>query len=223
MFDYTRAALNKIKKDLNIVKWIFDYGFHIIMIAYLIFAVIVKNGSIIINSVLLGLTIVTLIYTIVYSRKGETKKEKKKAKRVLKSVKHKLKVGTLIVKGISFVVTFYGMYISTNSTSPISIIFTTLMLIMWILSVMLEVFSFLIEIDIDYIKEGLKYDVTLSEARLGIAKLITSDVAVQLDPKVEKLKKFVDEAREERKENFKGNISKIVSGVKELIVKDKKA
>ena len=215
MFDYTRASLNKIKKDLSFIKWIFDYGSHIIISIYLIIALIMGSGDLIINIILLGLSLATFIYTIIYSHSSTTKKEKQQAKKT----KHWLKMGSLIVKAISFGITLYGMYVSSTTTSPISIIFTTLMLIVWILSVVVEVATIFVEIEVDYIIEGLKYDVTLSEAREGLAKIVSPNVIIQQNSKIEKLQKIVETEREEQKEKVLGALNK----AKNLFKKNKNA
>ena len=214
IFDYTRAALNKVKKDLNVIKWFFNYGCHIGIIVYLIFSLIVENGIFIINLVLLGLSVATLVYTIIYSCKEMTKKEKKQAKKELKVKKHYLKVGSLIVKGISFAITLYGMFVSVTTTSPVSIILTTIMLIIWALSCIIEIATIFVEWEIDYIMVGLKYDVNLTEARDGLAQVISPNVVVNNDPKIEKLKEFVEEERNQQKANVVNALNSVGEKVK---------
>ena len=79
------------------------------------------------------------------------KKQKKKAKKDLKEVKKKIHIGELVVKGVSLIVSLYGMHTATNTVSPITIIFTTIILILWILSVLVEIIVWIGKKEIEYL------------------------------------------------------------------------
>ncbi len=218
-FDYTRAALKKIDGHLRLAKWVFDYGVHIVTIVYLIFAMIVGNGRLLINAVLLGLTVTTLIYTVVYSQKDLSKKARKKVEKELKEVKRKLRVGSLIVKGVSFACVLYGMYTSATTVTPINIILTTLLLIGWILSVIGELAVWLFEKESAYLFTGFKYDITFGEERDAIANFIAKSKNNDKDKIILELEELVREKREEKQEKLKAGINQIVDGVKNVFTK----
>ena len=213
-FDYTKAAFRKIGRHLDLAKWVFDYGVHIVMIVYLAFAMVMGNGGLLINAALMGVSITTLIFTIIYSRKDLSKKERKQAKKQLKEVKKGLRIGSLVIKGVSFVTVLYGMYTSANTVTPINIILTTLLLIVWIISVMVELAGWLFEKEKDYILTGLKYDITLGEERDSFANLIGKHN--EKDKIILELEELVEEEREDKLKKVKAGIDSVVEGVRNI-------
>ena len=158
---------------------------------------ITDTGSFLINTALLTLTGATLVYTIVYSSKEFSKKDKAE-KRQYKEIKRDLRVGRCIVKGLSLAITLYGMYTSTNSVSPLSIIFTTLLIIVWLISVLFEVFAWVVEKEVEYFMTGLNYDLTLGEERDRLANAISKTKGVNPNKTLEELKKLVEEERKHK-------------------------
>ena len=218
-FDYTRAALRRLSRRFDVVKWVVNYGVHIAMIVYLAFAMIMGMGSLLINAVLMALSIATLIYTIIYSKKELIKKQKKKAKKDLKEVKKKIHIGELVVKGVSLIVSLYGMHTATNTVSPITIIFTTIILILWILSVLVEIIVWIGKKEIEYLSAGLKYDITFGEERDAIANFIAKSKNNDKDKIILELEELVQDEREEKQEKLKSGINQIVAGVKNVFTK----
>jgi hypothetical protein len=176
-------------------------------------------GSLTINALLMGLSVATLTYTIVYSNKELSKRKKKDAEKELKGIKQKLRVGTLCVKGVSFGVTLYGMYTASNNVSPISIILTTLLLIVWIISVLAELLSWAFEMEWKYFEKGLEYDLLLGEERDALARVFAKSKNQEKDKIVQKLEEMVQEEREETLQKVKTGIDKAVDGIKSIFTK----
>lgn len=209
-FDYTRAAFRRLGRRIDALKWGMDYGVHIVMIAYLTLAMLMGWGRLLINATLMGLTIATLVYTIVYSRKDLSKKAKKQAKEDLKKFKRRLRVCSLFVKGVSFAVTLYGMASMSNNVLPINIVFTTLLLIVWIISAVTELTAWIIETEKEYFEKAFDYDRKFGEERDFVAGLIGKS---SLSPKDKILAELAELVEEERA----SNVQKVVNGVQQAV------
>ena len=146
MFEHTKRAIDKVKKDLEVLSWIFKYGVSFLMIAYYIMALIIPLGNMIANIVFLVITSVFLVFNAFYDGKKLSKKEKKQkrdTKRVIKAVR-------LLTSAYSLAATIYAMYSATTAVDPISIILTTILLAIWAISVLIELVCFIISLEISY-------------------------------------------------------------------------
>lgn len=158
MFKHTRQAINKIGKDIKFIKWIFSYGFNILMIAYLVFALCVSLGNTMVNAILLVLTVLFFVFSGVYSKKELSKKEQKLQKEKLCKVKRAIRISKLVARTYSLGLVFYCMYFATVTPSPISIILTTLSLFCWVASVVMEILIFIFEKEKELFFGGLEKD-----------------------------------------------------------------
>lgn len=226
MFVHTKEALNKIQKTWNVVKWMFEYGMNILMILYLVLALIFSLGNVIVNSILLGITVLMLIVTIAISKKELYKKQKVITIRGVRKTKHALKWVKIVVKAYSLGVTLYGMFIAASMVSPFSIIMTTLLIIVWIITVIVELISMLLEFLTNYLKDSVQKDIVdIKEEYHWLLHPKTT-----IDEKVAQGKEFVGEKYEQGKEYVsvvaeqgKVKLDEAKSAVKDFFNKSKKA
>ncbi|MBQ7373455.1 MAG: hypothetical protein IJW64_02685 [Clostridia bacterium] len=81
MLDNTKQAWDRLKKDLNIIKYIFLYGFNSLLFLYYFVMVILQKGNVIANAILFGMTIASICVSINLDKKGLKKEEKRNLKR----------------------------------------------------------------------------------------------------------------------------------------------
>ena len=153
MFDNTKAAWMKLRRFLGVITWVFNYGMNALMIVYLSLAIGFEIGNFIANVILLPTTIAMLVVTIILS-----KVEKRPTRRKLRLTKRVLKWSKLLVNAFSLGVTLYGMFIAASMVSPISIILTTLLIIMWIIKVLVEILTEVFEHFMKIFMEGITKD-----------------------------------------------------------------
>lgn len=157
-FDNTRDAFRKLKGYFKGIKWVTSYGTHGLMIIYLSLALAFSLGNLVANAICLPITIAILITTIVFTI-GERKwTERRRAKRKLRKAKNWLKAGKILVSAYSLGVTLYGMFIAASMVSPISIVLTTLLIIMWVVNLVVEICNVLADKLIDLFEESLRKD-----------------------------------------------------------------
>ena len=140
MFKNTRESISKIIKIYKIAKNIFNYGLNGLMIIYLSLAISFSTGNFIANLIILPITVIMFVLSVFVDLS-----EEKKTKRKLKGTKHIFKWGKILTNAFSLGVTLYGMFIAASMVSPLSIILTTLLIIMWIIKVMIEVLIMTVE------------------------------------------------------------------------------
>ena len=114
--------LNEIKK---IGLWI-KYGSIAISFIYFI-----KTGNQIANILSASLFVIYTIFELV------TKNiERKQIKKVIKKIYVWLRI---LIRAFALATIIYGIYTQTEDVSPLSVIFLTLMIILWILQVLFEI------------------------------------------------------------------------------------
>lgn len=158
MLENTIEAFGKVKKDFDFLSWCFTYGINIVMIIYLAISISLSMGNFLVNISSISLTTLGLIFTIVFKSKRKTKKANKIAKQKLKKTKRVLNIAKLLVQTYSLGLTIYGMYIATTHVSPVSIIITTLLIVMWIIKAIIEIIKFLFIFEKDRLLNGIKKD-----------------------------------------------------------------
>ena len=154
MFDNTRYAFDKLKKDLRIISWIFTYGLNVVLIAYYIFALVADKGNLIANIILLCVTVLSIVLSIIYNKIKLTRR----TKQGIKKGKRFAKIVSLLTKAYILVCTLYAMYVATSDVNPIEIILATILILLWIISVFAEMASLFVEIEKNRILDGLKKD-----------------------------------------------------------------
>lgn len=151
MFKYTKAAVDIIIGDVKRYCNLFKYGSMIFTIAYLVYALVMKTGNLVINGVLLGLFVLYIFLDFITNKK-DFKLLKKFVKRSYKGIK-------FTNKTFSLGVMIYGIFLASSNASGISIILATLMIITWVLQALLELIIMIFEDKKDLLVEGFNKDI----------------------------------------------------------------
>lgn len=150
MVDYSRAAISIVLEDLK--KWSrsFKIVFSIFTLIYLSYVIIVEEGNFYVNVVLLGLFIIYTLFELFTLNKS--------MKKTKKIVARSYKWSKLAIRAFTLCSMMYGIYVAAANIDAISIIFATLMIILWVLEVLLEVLIFVIEPKVKLVIAGVLTD-----------------------------------------------------------------
>ena len=150
MVDYSRAAIAIVLEDLK--KWSrsFKIVFSIFTLLYLSYVILVEEGNLYVNIVLLGLYVIYTVFELLTFNKS--------MKKLKKIVVRSYKWSKLVVRGFTLCSMMYGIYVAATNVDAISIILATLTIILWVLEVLLEVLIFVIEPKVKLIIAGVLTD-----------------------------------------------------------------
>ena len=150
MVDYSRAAIAIVVEDLK--KWSrsFKIVFSIFTLLYLSYVILVEEGNLYVNIVLLGLYVIYTVFELLTFNKS--------MKKIKKIVVRSYKWSKLVVRGFTLCSMMYGIYVAATNVDAISIILATLTIILWVLEVLLEVLIFVIEPKVKLIIAGVLTD-----------------------------------------------------------------
>lgn len=150
MVDYSRAAIAIVLEDLK--KWSrsFKIIFSIFTLLYLSYVILVEEGNIYVNIVLLGLYVIYTVFELLTFKKS--------MKKLKKIVVRSYKWSKLVVRGFTLCSMMYGIYVAASNIDAISIILATLTIILWVLEVLLEVLIFVIEPKVKLVIAGVLTD-----------------------------------------------------------------
>ena len=153
MLKYTVAAWNTIVNDMKLISKLATIIMQSFMIVYLTLGIIFTNGNVIVNSVLLGLTVVHFgLYLCTDGKKGET------AKRV-KGVSSKVYTyAKLMINAVSLASIIYSIYVSPDIVSSITLVTTPLMIVLWVLQLLFELVKIYVERRATLFIDGIKMD-----------------------------------------------------------------
>ena len=199
MLDYTMSAIEKIKDDFTKLARVLDVTTQIVYIAYLAYTIFAKSGLFIANVILLVLAAAYFGFTLyVYSNEG-----KKELKKLIKKL---YKYSKRIIKLFTLGVMLYGVWLTAENVTPLSLFFSIAMAAGFIVQILFDVFITLFSRYADLCMEGLKADienVTKPVRSVGnfFKKLSGGDVEETKEPSKARrlLDKRVGEAREEKK------------------------
>ena len=153
MLKYTIAAFTRIKRDLEILSKFAAILMQSFMTVYLTLAIIFDNGSRIINSVLLGLTVVHFCLYLIFD--GRKTKLAKKVKGYSSKI---YTYSKLALNAISLASVIYSIYASPHVISSITMVTTPLMIVLWVLQVLFEIVKVYVSIRADLVIDGLAMD-----------------------------------------------------------------
>ena len=150
MFDYTKAAGVMILEDLKKWRNNFQIFFSLFTLGYLAYCLIRQVGIFYIN---LALSVLYVAYTVfqLVTLKRNNKKLKKRVARTYKWAR-------LLLKTLTLASTLYGIYVASTAVDGISLILATLTIIIWVIQVLLEVLTVIIEPKIRLLTAGLVED-----------------------------------------------------------------
>ena len=138
MLDYTKAAFGKIVEDFKKFLFIFGIGAQSISIIYLIYALFASQGILVVNIILLLLSTAYLIFLCVQGVNAENNIRHKLAKRIYTWSK-------LIIKLYTLAIALYALNFTVDNALSFSVVLTALQLIGWVLQVLFEIISLLLE------------------------------------------------------------------------------
>ena len=151
MFDYTKAAFNKIVNDFKKIDFIRNVLTQGVYISYLIYAVCIQSGVLAVNIALLTLAVGYFIFFLYMKTRGVTKQIKITVKKIYKWCKR-------LIKLFNLGVLIYGLSITASHFTALSLILAALMIVGWVLEILFEVvFRFFVN-KAKFIIEGMEAD-----------------------------------------------------------------
>lgn len=155
MLDYTKAAIQKTVDDFKKLMYVIEFLSQIIYIAYLAYTLFTATDFFIVNLILLLISTLYFIFFLYVTRGKynyvENKKIKKRAKRVYNHTKKVLKLYTLGV-------TIYGFFLTSKHVTIFSLGFMVMMVVGWVLGLVFEIISSIIENRVGLVLSGLEAD-----------------------------------------------------------------
>ena len=205
MLKYTIASLRVIADDLK--KWynFFRYGSLVLTSIYFIYALISQTGNVIANGILATLFVMYTIFDFAT--------HKRKIKTARKVVTRFYKWSRIGINTFTLGAMIYGIYETSTHVSAMSIILATLMIILWVIQVLLEIVSEIVQDKFDMLVEAVKQDWTdfidtlkspLTTIGNAIKKVRGEEIAPP--PKKSKVINFLDDKIKEYKTKKQSNI-----------------
>ena len=203
MFDYTQAAFSKVLKDFKRLRTAITVFVHLFSIAYLVYALITDTGFLIANVALLALTASYFVFFIIMETKQNKTRMRKRVTDVYGWCKRLIKLPLLVIA-------VYGLALSKTDFDPISF-----MMICWILEILFYFVIRFLEIEKNFIMDGLYKDVHQDLQWAGKIPFIGDKVtgffdALPLSDNAEghyqKLQPIVEQRAKEREEKRQAKI-----------------
>ena len=224
MFKHTRKLIDQTINDFRSLCAFFSYTTQIIYIIYLAYLLITPTAIWYIHLALLSISLPFFIYDVISTNNINRIREEKpsfwnffkrrKYNEVLTNAKKsKTKIKRIkfctshILKLVVLAAAFYPIIVSPNSVHPLSIICSTFMAIMWLLSLVLELITLIVEKRFEMLKEALSADMefitkpvnavkntfkriigTESEAEGGTTEKRSDSITDWLDARISKFK-----------------------------------
>lgn len=192
MFDYTKAALNKILSDFRKIANGIKITTQLLSIAYLIYALCTGKRFWIANTVLLTLSLSYFVFFFAVERQKGRKQLKRRVKEIYGWSKRSIKFLTI---GI----TVYGLIVSKIEFDPLSFLLVVLMVIGWALELLFYIIIKFLDAEFHLLMDAAKTDASNIPLVGGyFAKKM--DVPNPEGKNMNKLKGMVNEARAEKAE-----------------------
>ena len=184
MLDYTRLALQKTFEDFKRIGHILGIITQLLYIAYLIYSIIAQAGRWWIKAIFLTISVAYFVfYLIVYYTK------KKRLQKIGKKI---VKRSKLVIKLFDLGIAFYSISVTIENVKPESVILLASMISFWLLQVVFDIITTVIENRINLILEGWKAD--LEEIRRpvdNVSNFVKKITGQPVEPKQEKTKQRV--------------------------------
>ncbi len=132
MLDYTKEALKKTKEDLAKLDFFRNLITQAVYIAYLVYATWTDIGVFWANVTLLSLACAYLGFFLFIALFTVRKKVPKPAKIIFTRCKQAVRLFTIGVM-------LYGVWNTTTHITPLSVIFSALMIVGWVLQILFEI------------------------------------------------------------------------------------
>ena len=198
MLEYTKAAIKQTADDFKKVDYVRNVVTQILYIAYLIYALIAGSGYLWANIPLFLLSVGYFVFFLIATQK----RTEKKLKAVVKTVFTRCKQ---IIKFFTLGLMVYGIWLTAENVTPLSLILSSLMIVGWVLQILFEIILKFFSNRINLIIEGLEADYenkTKPARNVGnfFKKITGQEVEVKEPTKARLLlDKKVVEARETKK------------------------
>ena len=198
MLDYTKAAIKQVGEDFKKVDLARNIITQIIYLLYLVYAMIFDNVIFAVNITLFVLSAAYFAF-FMFVTVRETKKEVHK---VVKTIYTRCKQ---IIKLFTLGVMLYGVWLTTENVTPLSVILSALMIVGWVLQIVFEILIKFFTKRINLLLEGLEADyenMTKPARTVGnFFKKITGNEVEEKEPSKARLllDKKVEEAKAEKK------------------------
>lgn len=154
MLDYTKAAIKKTVDDFKRLDYLRNIITQILYVAYLVYALFSGAGVWIANVILFGISVAYLAFFL-FITLGKANQLKKKTKKIVTRVFTRCKQ---LIKLFTLGVMIYGIYATTKRVTPVSVIFSALMIVGWVLQIIFEVlFKFFLN-KAQFVLEGMEAD-----------------------------------------------------------------
>ncbi len=135
MLDYTKAAIKKVVADLKRVNYVRSVITQCVYIAYLVYTLIALRGLIALNATLLGLATAYFAFFLCMTACGKAPDGKPVQKRIATIYRYAKLFAQLFNLGVML----YSVGATAKNASALSIIFSALLIVAWILQVVFEV------------------------------------------------------------------------------------
>ena len=140
MFIYSRAVFNKIIEDIKKFIFIFSLIMQTVYIGYLVYAIVIGAGILYVNITLLILAYTYAVFIVI--NQAKQKKISKNAQATVKKIYRRSKI---FVNAFTLASTLYGVFIASSDAGTVAIILAAFTSIVWLLSVLLEILSYIFE------------------------------------------------------------------------------
>lgn len=157
MFDYTKAAWQKTKEDLNKLGFAINLSLELIYIAYLIYAIIIGSGLFIINIILGILCIAHLVFYLSITKFGKDP-ACENCKFLKKWIASLFKWSKRVIRLVTISFAVYDI-ITTDENDLISLLLTGFMIIGWILGIIADVVIKILKDRVTLMIDGIEMDV----------------------------------------------------------------
>ena len=201
MFKYTKAALSLVIDNLKLYAKIFKYSSLIFSLAYYIYSLVTETGNTIVNIILISLIGTYIIF--------ETITFNKNLKLTKKIVNKSFRWIRLALKAFTLASTIYSVYLTSTHVNAIRIILTTLLLAVFIIQVIIEIVTIIVEHNAKFIIEGFAQDMQDIKKPVNdiknVIRRIKGEEIIENTPKSKKVLKLEKRIQKIKEKERKGN------------------
>ena len=133
MLDYTIVATKKTVEDIKRFTLVFSILTQVLYIGYLVYALVLNLGFSWLNIPLLAVSVAYFVFYLVIRGKNG-----KKIKEAGKNIRHSFKFIKISAASFNLAVLLYSIWAFPEEVEPISIVFATLMTVVWVLQLVFE-------------------------------------------------------------------------------------
>lgn len=143
----TRGAIHHLVKLAKRVAFITALGMQLLYIAYLVYISVKGAGILGVNIAMGALSAGYLAYFVImeYRLSGKSRRERKEGRRTTRTVKKIYRWVKLAFKTLNLGIMLYGLWASEAISTTVSTIFTTLMVIVWVVELVIALGTVVID------------------------------------------------------------------------------